>query len=106
MPEPCKNPDPALESAAPDRTKHADWPEPVRWALSAAIVALIVLVMVAPKARLSRWYIYPGGNSNFAEALAWLDGRLDSGHVFLLFFMLAGLIAGCVIAWRMISEKL
>ena len=36
----------------------------------------------------------------------WLDGRLDSGHVFLVFFMLAGLAAGCVIVWRMISEKM
>ena len=35
----------------------------------------------------------------------WLDGRLDSGHVFMVFFMLVGLILGCVVAWRLISEK-
>ncbi len=36
----------------------------------------------------------------------WLDGRLDSGHVFLLFFMLVGLTLGCILAWRMISRKI
>lgn len=36
----------------------------------------------------------------------WLDGRLDSAHVFVVFFMLVGLGVGCVTAWRMISEKL
>ena len=36
----------------------------------------------------------------------WLDGRLDSGYVFMVFFMLVGLIAGCVLAWRMLSERL
>jgi len=36
----------------------------------------------------------------------WLDARLDSGHVFMLFFMFVGLGAGCLIAWRMVSEKL
>ena len=36
----------------------------------------------------------------------WLDGRLASGHVFLIFFLLAGLAVGCTIAWRNISEKL
>jgi ATP synthase protein I len=36
----------------------------------------------------------------------WLDGRLDAGHVFLVFFMLVGLGVGVYIAWRMIREKL
>ena len=36
----------------------------------------------------------------------WLDGRLDAGYVFMVFFMLVGVGAGCVIAWRMISEKM
>ena len=36
----------------------------------------------------------------------WLDGRLDAGHVFMVFFMLVGLGFGCVTAWRLISEKL
>lgn len=36
----------------------------------------------------------------------WLDGRLESGHVFMMFFMLVGLIVGCVIAWRMIAERM
>jgi ATP synthase protein I len=36
----------------------------------------------------------------------WLDGRLDSAHVFMVFFMLVGLITGCVTAWRMIEEKI
>ena len=36
----------------------------------------------------------------------WLDGRLDSGHVFVVFFMLAGLGLGCVVAWRQVTEKL
>ena len=36
----------------------------------------------------------------------WVDGYLDSAHVFLVFFMLAGLITGCVTAWRMIAEKI
>ena len=36
----------------------------------------------------------------------WLDGRLDSAHVFMVFFMLAGLITGCVTAARMIKEKI
>ena len=36
----------------------------------------------------------------------WLDGRLDSGHVYMVFFMLVGLGLGIVVAWRMIREKL
>ena len=35
----------------------------------------------------------------------WLDGRLDSGRVFMVFFMLVGLVLGCVVAWRLIAEK-
>jgi ATP synthase protein I len=35
-----------------------------------------------------------------------LDVRLDSAHVFMMFFMLVGLIVGCVTAWRMIAEKI
>jgi len=35
----------------------------------------------------------------------WLDGRLDSGYVFMLFFMLLGLGLGCVVVWRMIAER-
>jgi len=36
----------------------------------------------------------------------WLDSRLQSGYVFMIFFMLVGVALGCVIAWRMISEKM
>ena len=36
----------------------------------------------------------------------WLDGRLDSGHVFVVFFMLVGLGVGCFVAWRQVNEKL
>lgn len=36
----------------------------------------------------------------------WLDGRLGSGYVFMVFFLLVGVGAGCFIAWRMISEKM
>ena len=36
----------------------------------------------------------------------WLDGRLDSGYVFMIFFMLVGLAAGSLIAWRLISERI
>ncbi len=36
----------------------------------------------------------------------WLDGRLDSAHVFMVFFMLVGLVTGCVTAWRMVAEKI
>ena len=36
----------------------------------------------------------------------WVDGRLDSAHVFMVFFMLAGLVTGCVTAWRMVAEKI
>jgi len=36
----------------------------------------------------------------------WLDGRLDSAHVFMVFFMLVGLGLGSFTAWRMISEKI
>lgn len=36
----------------------------------------------------------------------WIDGRLESAHVFMVFFMLAGLITGCVTAWRMVAEKM
>ena len=35
----------------------------------------------------------------------WLDGRLDSGHVFMVFFMLVGLGVGCTMAWRLVSER-
>jgi ATP synthase protein I len=35
----------------------------------------------------------------------WLDTRLASGHVFMFFFMLVGLSAGCTVVWRMIMEK-
>ncbi|MDP6525528.1 MAG: AtpZ/AtpI family protein [Kiritimatiellia bacterium] len=36
----------------------------------------------------------------------WIDGRLESAHVFMVFFMLVGLITGCVTAWRMVAEKM
>jgi len=36
----------------------------------------------------------------------WLDGRLDSAHVFMVFFMMVGLVTGCVTAWRMVAEKI
>ncbi|MBN1675871.1 MAG: AtpZ/AtpI family protein [Kiritimatiellae bacterium] len=36
----------------------------------------------------------------------WLDGRLEAGHVFMVFFMLVGLVVGCVVAWRMVMEKI
>ncbi|MFO7955971.1 MAG: AtpZ/AtpI family protein [Candidatus Brocadiia bacterium] len=36
----------------------------------------------------------------------WLDGVLDSGHVFVVFFMLVGLGLGCFIAWRQVAEKI
>jgi ATP synthase protein I len=36
----------------------------------------------------------------------WVDARLDSAHIFLVFFMLVGLGVGCFTAWRLISEKL
>jgi len=36
----------------------------------------------------------------------WLDGRLESGYVFMVFFMLLGLGLGCVVAWRMVSERI
>jgi ATP synthase protein I len=35
----------------------------------------------------------------------WLDGRLDSGYVFMFFFMFVGLGMGCFVVWRMIVEK-
>ena len=35
----------------------------------------------------------------------WLDSRLDSAHVFMFFFMLIGLGAGCTVVVRMIMEK-
>ena len=36
----------------------------------------------------------------------WLDGRLGSGIVFLVFFIIVGVCVGCYMAWRMVSEKL
>lgn len=36
----------------------------------------------------------------------WLDTRLESAHVFMVFFMLFGLGVGCFTAWRQIAEKL
>ena len=36
----------------------------------------------------------------------WLDGRLESGHVFMVFFLLVGLGLGCALAWRLIAERL
>ncbi|NQT92805.1 MAG: AtpZ/AtpI family protein [Lentisphaerae bacterium] len=36
----------------------------------------------------------------------WIDNRLDSTHVFMLFCMLVGLIVGCVTAWRVVSARL
>ena len=35
----------------------------------------------------------------------WIDARADSGHVFMLFFLIVGGILGCVVAWRLITEK-
>jgi len=35
----------------------------------------------------------------------WLDGVLDSGQVFMVFFLLVGIVAGCVLAWRQVAEK-
>lgn len=54
-----------------------------KWALSALIVACALGVTVLPKIRPGRWYIEPKTNSNFAEAIAWLDGRLDLPQHFL-----------------------
>lgn len=36
----------------------------------------------------------------------WLDGVLGSGQVFMVFFLLVGLTAGCVLAWRQVAEKM
>ncbi|NLW49883.1 MAG: ATP synthase subunit [Candidatus Brocadiaceae bacterium] len=36
----------------------------------------------------------------------WLDGVLDSGQVFLVFFLLVGLTLGCVLAWRQVTERM
>jgi ATP synthase protein I len=36
----------------------------------------------------------------------WLDGVLDSGQVFMVFFMLVGLGLGCFVAWRQVAEKM
>jgi len=36
----------------------------------------------------------------------WLDGRLDSGYVFMVFFMLVGLGLGVYVAGRQVSEKI
>ena len=36
----------------------------------------------------------------------WLDGVLDAGHVFMVFFMLLGLALGCFVAWRMVAERI
>jgi ATP synthase protein I len=36
----------------------------------------------------------------------WIDSRLESAHVFMVFCMLVGLVAGCITAWRMVSEKI
>ena len=36
----------------------------------------------------------------------WLDGMLDSGQVFMIFFLLIGLTSGCVLAWRQVAEKM
>ena len=37
----------------------------------------------------------------------WLDGRLEgSEHVFAVFFLLVGVIAGSVLAWRSIAERM
>ena len=36
----------------------------------------------------------------------WLDARLESGSVFMVFFMLVGLGLGCYIAWRQVAEKI
>jgi len=35
----------------------------------------------------------------------WLDGKLASQHVFLVFFMLVGLGVGSFSAWRLVKEK-
>ena len=36
----------------------------------------------------------------------WLDGRLESDSVFMVFFMLVGLGFGCFVAWRQVTEKI
>ena len=36
----------------------------------------------------------------------WLDGVLEAGHVFMVFFMLVGLGLGCFMAWRTVAEKI
>ncbi len=41
-----------------------------------------------------------------ALAGRWLDGRVDSGHVFVVFFMLVGLGMGCYVAWRQVAENI
>jgi len=36
----------------------------------------------------------------------WIDSRLESAHVFMVFFMLVGLITGCITAWKMVAERM
>lgn len=42
-----------------------------------ALIYVAVLVIVGPRVRLSQWELRPQDNQAAAEALAWLDGRLD-----------------------------
>lgn len=37
---------------------------------------------------------------------AWLDTKMDSGHVFFAFFMLTGLVFGCWVAWKAVLEHM
>ena len=36
----------------------------------------------------------------------WLDSRLGSAQIFMIFFMILGLVSGCITAWRLVSEKM
>lgn len=50
------------------------------WRVAGCLVLLLVAVhvVVGPKARISEWKLTRStGNTNFLEALAWYDGRLD-----------------------------
>src|SRR5438477_207666 len=53
-----------------------------RWAVVGCFILLLIAlhVVVGPYVRLSEWRVNGDANTNFAEALAWREGRLDLPH--------------------------
>src|SRR6185369_10627429 len=52
---------------------------PSAWQIAACLILLLIALQstVGPFVRLTEWHVKSDANTNFAEAIAWREGRLD-----------------------------